>query len=157
MGSYSKAIGAGFIATVILSIIMVLKTVMGVMPQMNAIAMLTQMAHGMAGMPASPVVGWVLHFVIGSILWGVLYALLYAKLPGASALPKALGFSVLAWLLMMVVVMPMAGQGIFGLAIGPMASVATLMLHLIWGVALGMTYRVLTRQSDKGKGRPIHA
>lgn len=143
MGSYSKAIGAGFIATVVLSIIMILKGIMGLMPQMNAIAMLTQMAHGMVGMPASPAVGWVLHFLIGSVLWGVLYALLYAKLPGASALPKALTFSVLAWLLMMLIVMPMAGQGLFGLGIGIMAGVATLVLHLIWGLALGVTYRLL--------------
>ncbi|EMP54732.1 hypothetical protein MSNKSG1_15522 [Marinobacter santoriniensis NKSG1] len=152
MGSYIKAIGAGFIATVILSIIMVLKSMMGVMPQMNAIAMLTQMAHGMAGMPASPAVGWVLHFVIGSLIWGVLFALLYAKLPGASALPKALSFSVLAWLLMMVVVMPIAGQGLFGLGIGVMASVATLVLHLIWGLALGVSYRMLNGQSGTEHG-----
>ncbi|WP_336367732.1 DUF6789 family protein [Marinobacter sp. C2H3] len=157
MGSYLKAIVAGFIATIILSVIMVLKSMMGVLPQMNAIAMLAQMAHGMAGMPASPAVGWVLHFLIGSVLWGVLYALLYAKLPGASALPKALSFSVLAWLLMMVVVMPMAGKGLFGFGIGIMAAVATLILHLIWGLALGVIYRMLTRPSGTEQGRPSRA
>lgn len=143
MGSISKAIIAAFVATVILSVIMVMKSMMGVMPQMNAIAMLTQMAHQMAGMPSSPAIGWVLHFVIGSAIWGVLFALFYEKLPGTSALPKAVSFGVLAWLLMMVVVMPMAGKGLFGLGIGIMATMATLMLHLVWGLVLGAAYGLM--------------
>ncbi len=157
MGSFSKAIGAGFIATIVLSAFMVLKSMMGVMPQMNAIAMLTQMAHGMVGLPASPAVGWVIHFMIGSVLWGVLYAVLYARLPGVSAVPKALSFSVLAWLLMMVIVMPMAGKGLFGLGIGAMASVATLVLHLIWGLALGLTYRLLSSKAGADTRHPGRA
>ena len=42
---------------------------------------------------------------------------------------------------MMVGPMPMAGAGLFGLQIGMMAPLATLMLHLIWGIVLGFTYQ----------------
>lgn len=44
---------------------------------------------------------------------------------------------------MMVAIMPMAGAGMFGMALGMMAPVMTLMLHLIYGAVLGHTYNRL--------------
>jgi hypothetical protein len=38
---------------------------------------------------------------------------------------------------MMIVMMPMAGAGLFGLKIGVMAPAATLVLHWIYGAVLG--------------------
>lgn len=128
---------SAFIATIVLSLIMVLKAKMGVMPQLNAIAMLA----GMMGKPL--IMGWVAHFVIGTLVWGILFALLVDKLPG-STMTSALIFSVLAWLLMMLGVMPMAGAGLFGMNIGIMAPVATLVLHLIWGFVLGFSFKKLS-------------
>jgi len=127
---------SGFVATVVLSILMVAKAKMGVMPELNAIKML-------AGMMGSPLVmGWVAHFVIGTIIWGVLFAVLVNKLPGG-VMGGAIIFSIGAWLLMMIGPMPMAGAGLFGLNIGVMAPVATLILHIIWGIVLGFTYKRL--------------
>jgi hypothetical protein len=51
----------------------------------------------------------------------------------------------LGWLMMMVAVMPMAGAGMFGLNMGVMAPIATLMLHLIFGAVLGFTYQKLSK------------
>ncbi|MFM0808856.1 DUF6789 family protein, partial [Klebsiella pneumoniae] len=65
---------------------------------------------------------------------------LYNLLPGKKAQGKGLAFSVLAWLLMMLIPMPMAGAGLFGMKLGMMAPVMTLMLHLIWGYVFGYTY-----------------
>lgn len=144
MGSMPKSIVAGFGATIVLSLLMILKATMGMLSAMNAIALLSHMGHKLVGLPLSPATGWVLHFLIGSLLWGILYAWSYRMLPGRSAVPKALTFSVVAWLLMMVIVMPMAGQGLFAAHIGIMAAVATLVLHLVWGLALGLIYQVLT-------------
>jgi len=45
-----------------------------------------------------------------------------------------------AWLVMMVMLMPMAGAGAFGLQLGLMAPVATLILHWIYGAVLGAVY-----------------
>lgn len=39
--------------------------------------------------------------------------------------------------------MPMAGAGFFGLALGMMAPIMTLILHLIWDAVLGFVFRVL--------------
>jgi len=129
---------SGFVATVVLSILMIAKAKMGVMPDLNAIKMLA----GMMGAPL--IMGWVAHFVIGTVIWGVLFAALADKLPGG-VMSSAIIFSIGAWLMMMIGPMPMAGAGLFGLHIGMMAPIATLMLHIIWGVVLGITYGRLAR------------
>ncbi len=138
MNVYARSIIAGFAATVVLSALMLLKGSMGLMPQLNVIAMLAHMA-GFGG----PVLGWIAHFLIGTVLWGVLFALLYARLPGSEPVAKGMIFAVGAWLLMMIIVMPMAGAGFFGLKLGIMAPVMTLILHLIWGAVLGYVYKSL--------------
>jgi len=148
MNKIAKSMIAGFVATVVLSVLMVIKMMMGVMPDLNAIKMMTTMAHGMLGMPAVPLVGWVMHFMIGTVLWGVLFALIGKSLPGGGYVSKGLSFGVLAWVLMMVMVMPLAGAGFFGLSLGMMAPVMTLMLHLVYGAVLGGLYKLLSSASD---------
>jgi hypothetical protein len=136
---------AGFIATIVLSMLMIVKSMMGIMPELNPVHMLSGMAHQRMGMPDTPIVGWVLHFMIGTVLWGALFALLYKSLPGKRPLVKGLVFSVLAWLLMMVIPMPMSGAGLFGMNLGIMAPVMTLMLHLVWGAVFGASYGALDK------------
>lgn len=138
-----KGIAAGFAATVVLSVLMVFKGMMGLMPKLDVVTMLTFMAHGVMGTPQSLAVGWLLHFMIGSLAWGIAFALLYAAIPGKSPLVKGLVFGTAAWLLMMVLVMPMAGAGFFGLGLGVAAPIATLMLHWVFGAVLGSTYAKL--------------
>ncbi len=138
--NFGKGIGAGFIATIVLSAFMMVKQAMGVMPQLNPIEMNSQMAGA-----GTPVVGWIGHFVIGSVLWGAIYAFVDLQLPGPHWLRGAV-FATGAWLIMMVVMMPMAGAGLFGVQLGLMAPVATLMLHWIYGAVLGAVYGAWTRQ-----------
>lgn len=144
-----KGVIAGFAATVALSILMVLKEKMGLMPDMNAIKMLTGMAHHFMGTPIIPVVGWLLHFMIGTIAWGILFALFVNQVPGSLPTLKGIIFSTAAWLLMMVIVMPMAGAGFFGLHLGLGAPIATLILHWIFGAVLGSIYGKLTVSHPK--------
>ncbi len=126
---------AGFIATVALSVLMILKSLMGLMPELDVIAMLAGMLGG------SVVIAWIAHFVIGTVVWGGLFAATYANIPGDSAVSKGIVFGVAAWLLMMILVMPMAGAGFFGLSLGIMAPILTLVLHIIFGLVLGMAYK----------------
>lgn len=42
--------------------------------------------------------------------------------------------------MIMIMLMPMAGAGLFGIALGVMAPMMTLVLHLIFGAVLGWTY-----------------
>ena len=125
---------AGFIATVVLSVLMVIKGMMGVMPELDVAAMLA----GMIGAPV--IVGWIVHFLIGTVAWGGGFAVLYDYIPGSSAVQKGIVFGIAAWLGMMILIMPMAGAGLFGLALGMMAPIMTLVLHIIFGAVLGAVF-----------------
>ena len=111
--------------------------VMGVMPELDVIKMLAAM------MGAGVVVGWAAHFMIG-IGYGIVLSWVEKLLPG-NATVKGMILGTLGWLMMMVAVMPMAGAGMFGLNMGVMAPIATLMLHLIFGAVLGFTYQKLSK------------
>ena len=126
---------AGFAATVVLSALMIAKSMMGLMPELDVIAMLAEMTG-----TGSSAVGWIAHFVIGTLLWGGLYAAMADRLPGGPGVQSGVIFATGAWALMMIVVMPMAGAGFFGLALGIMAPVMTLVLHLIFGIVLGSVF-----------------
>ena len=45
-----------------------------------------------------------------------------------------------AWLLMMIAIMSMAGAGLFGMNLGVMAPMMTLMHHPIFGLVLGLVF-----------------
>jgi hypothetical protein len=132
--NWLKGMVAGFVATVVLSALMLMKTMMGVMPELNPIKMISDM------LGAPPAIGWVMHFLIGTVLWGTLFAWLDPNIPGERHLLKGILFAVGAWLVMMIVMMPMAGAGFFGSHLGMMAPVMTLMLHVVFGFVLGAVY-----------------
>ena len=134
MNNITAGLLAGFVATVVLSIMMIGKTMMGIMPELDVAAMLS----GMMGAPLAA--GWVAHFVIGTVVWGAGFAVLYDMIPGGSAVLKGIVFGIVAWLLMMILVMPMAGAGLFGMSFGIMAPIMTLVLHVIFGAVLGGVY-----------------
>lgn len=133
MERLGKGLLAGFAATLVLSALMVMKTLMGLMPQLDVIGMLSEM------LGVTRFGGWVAHFLVGTILYGGTIAVLGRSLPGGSvAAGLLLGAG--GWLMMMIVMMPMAGQGWFGMKLGVMAPLMTLMLHLIFGAVLGWVY-----------------
>lgn len=136
MKQFGKAAMAGFIATVVLSVLMVMKTMMGVMPGLD----LPRMIAGMMGMADRPAVGWIVHFMIGTLGYGAALALLDRHLPGDSRVAHGMLLATAGWLLMMVLLMPMAGAGFFGLNMGWTAPVMTLMLHLVFGAVLGWSF-----------------
>jgi hypothetical protein len=138
MGNIGKGILGGIVGTAVMSALMLMKSAMGLMPELDVI----QMLSGMMGISAG--IAWVIHFMIGAI-WGVLFALSYRVIPGGSSVVKGMLFGVGAWLMMMIMVMPMAGAGFFGMKMGMMAPVMTLMLHIILGAVMGMVYGKETR------------
>ncbi|THF67989.1 MAG: hypothetical protein E8G75_13720 [Sulfitobacter sp. SK025] len=141
MQNISAGLIAGFVATVVLSILMIAKDMMGLMPELDVAAMIGAM------MGASVAIGWVIHFMIGTIAWGGGFAILYSHIPGTGAVAKGIVFGIAAWLGMMVVVMPMAGAGLFGMNMGIMAPVMTLVLHVIFGAVLGAVYNMRVKQA----------
>lgn len=142
MNKYGRGIVSGFAATAVLSAFMVLKMMMGFMPEVNIIAMLDGMVEEQMGVVGLPM-GWIIHFLIGSALFGTAFVVVHDKLPGVIDVKKGIWFALLAWLVMMVAVLPMAGAGFFGLGLGFMVPIMTFMLHVIFGAVLGFTYNKL--------------
>ena len=75
------------------------------------------------------------------VVYGITIAALAHRM---DASPTVIGIiiGVVGWLIMMVMVMlmPMAGVGMFAMSMGVMAPMMTLILHLIFGAVLGWTY-----------------
>ncbi|MEJ2433707.1 MAG: hypothetical protein P8Y53_11305 [Pseudolabrys sp.] len=138
-----RGIIAGLGATFLLSICMLIKSVAAIVPQANAVQALTKVSTLWLGSPLAPWVGWAEHFFIGTLLWGVAFALVEPLLPGRTWM-KGVVFSVGPWILMMVLLMPPAGAGFFGVYLGYGAALATLILHFIYGFTLGAAYGLLT-------------
>lgn len=133
MGNVFKGVVAGIAGTAALSVLMVMKNLMGVMPELDVIGML----GGMMQVP--PAVAWLIHFMIGAV-WGLLFAVLYRRIPGGGPVVKGMVLLTGAWLLMMAMVMPMAGAGLFGMKLGMMAPLMTWVLHLVFGAVMGLVY-----------------
>ena len=136
MRNIPKGLMAGLVATIVLSVLMVIKSMMGLMPELD----LPKMIAGMMRAPDMPIIGWAVHFMIGIVLYGVAIALLDARLPGRSHVGHGVMLGLVGWLIMMIIMMPMAGAGLFGMKLGIMAPMMTLVLHLIFGATLGWIY-----------------
>lgn len=144
MNTHIAGVVAGLIATAVLSALMLLKGMMGVMPDLDVIAMLS----GMMG--AGAAMGWIGHFMIGAV-YGLIFAQVFAVTDTGAAIVRGVGLGVAGWLVMMIVLMPMAGGGLFGLSMpsGMMVPVATLMLYVIFGGVLGAAYAALRSRAPQ--------
>lgn len=131
-----KGMAAGLVATLVLSALMVLQSMMGIAPQMNLPGMLA----GLTGAADNLLVGWIVHFLIGVVVYGVAIAWAARSGRGNSFIAQGVLIAVVGWVIMMAVLMPMAGAGLFGLGMGIGLPVMTLVLHLIYGAVLGWMY-----------------
>lgn len=147
ISNITKGVIAGFIATLVLTALMMMKKMMGVMPELDPVHMMAVMAAQKVGMETNMMIGWVMHFMIGAVAWGSAFAVLNNILPTQNQMIKGIILGIGAWLIMMVGPMVMAGNGLFGLALGPMAPVMTFMLHIVFGVVLGLVYQKLTHST----------
>lgn len=140
MQNLSRAMMAALAATIVLSVLMLMKGALGIMPQLN----LPQMIADSMGSPGAPLIGWTVHMMIGVVVYGTAMAALAAGFPGEGYVGRGLLLGLVGWLLMMVLLMPMMGAGLFGMQLGILAPVMTLMLHLVFGGVLGWFYGRLT-------------
>lgn len=124
---------AGLAATMLLSMMMLMKKAMGVMPQLDMIGMISDVTR------TSRALSWVLHFFVGIFFYGVLMSLLAGMLPFASWI-TGLVVGLIGWILASLTFMPAAGKGVFGLKIGPSALVMSMIIHLMFGAILGLLY-----------------
>lgn len=136
MQSIKAGLLGGFIGTIAMCGMMIAKTASGRFPELHIIRTLSDVLgtshYGVAIL---------VMFFIGTVVWGGLFALASDRMPGRSCLLKGLIFGVLAWLAMMVILMPLAGAGFFAIGRGTWTvPVVSLVYHLVFGAVLGMVY-----------------
>ena len=143
--NWTRTIVGGLAATALMTVLMLMAPTMG-LPPMNIGAMLGSVMGG------SLFLGWMAHFVIGSVL-AVIYAAVFAtRLPGPGFARGAL-FGLAPWIVAQLVVMPMMGAGPFGGSFG--SAFGSLMAHLVYGAVLGGIYG--TAEEAHALHRPAQA
>ena len=131
--------GWGLVATLAMSILMVIGFATGISPMPKPIpaAIVGKVVAGVLGegipQRAIMAVAVASHFAYGGF-WGAVLAALTRPV----TLWKGLSLGAFLWLLMGMVALPFLGWGLFGLAITPQIAVATLVLHLVYGATLGL-------------------
>jgi hypothetical protein len=135
--SLARGLAAGLAATFVLSLLIVLKQALGIMPGLNLVTIL---AHALGY--SSPAAGWLAHYIVGVLIWGPLYAWWDAKVPFPHLI-NGLMFASVIWWGVMLIIMPLAGEGLFGIHLGLAAPTVTLMLHWAYGAVLGLVYGAL--------------
>ena len=132
-----KALGAGFVATLAMTLLLYVPPLMG-LPRMDMAALLGSLLVQQTGSG-----GWwaglIWHFINGTFIFSLLYAYgLYSVLPG-KPWAKGLEWGLTLWVLSEIIVMPLVGMGFFSTR-APETGIAIywlLMGHLLYGIVLG--------------------
>lgn len=126
----SRAIAAGLVGTVVMTLVGLYMAPMMGIPAMNPAQMLAGAMGGIA------LLGWVAHFMIGSIL-AVGYALVARAIPGPAVARGAI-YSLAPYLMAQIMVMPMMGMSVFSGSAS--IAVGSLIGHLVYGGIVGGIY-----------------
>lgn len=142
--SITNGMIAGLAASIISSIYLVGVAALSLVPLNFNIVTIYGNLFGIA---ANVIAAWVVYYAIGIFAWGIIYALMEPKMQG-SVWSKGTLFGLFIFLIVMVVIMPLSGSGIFATKYGFYAILFTLILDLIFGVSLAAIYDKLTRKDS---------
>lgn len=140
--SFSKAIFAGVVGTVAMTIFMKTGNLMGL--EMNVPKMLAPMFGG------NLIVGWVMHFMIGIILAFGYEFFFITRINIENRVIRGAVYGIIPWMMAQVIVMPMMMMmnglsyfdGIFSGSI--IMATASLMAHLVFGLVVGYISKIKT-------------
>ena len=144
MPSSWKGVIAGFVATLILSGLIVFFNATDILKELDIVEHIDKLGS------IQRASAWVDHFIVGALLWGPIFAAFQAttneKYPRWL---KGLMFGTITWFLMMVIFMPVIGGGwvnLFGLQLGIIGPIGMLGMNLIYGLAIGVVFDLLDKQ-----------
>lgn len=132
---------AGFIASAISLLFLALTTWMALVPEFNYVLI----QGSIFGFTKTIFSGWVIYFLIGIIFWGSLYAGIESYLLSPKPITRGIIFGLIVWLIVMVILMPIAGAGIFVKQYDYLASIVILMTDLVFGVSIAYFYERLRK------------
>lgn len=132
--NFGKAVAAGLIGTLVMTIVMLMAPLMG-MPPMP----IGKMLAGFMGIPE--VFGWIAHFMIGTVL-ALIYVYFFVTRLKGNGFVRGAVYGLLPWFAAQVMVNPMMGAGVFALNTpAPFLMVmGSLIGHLVYGAVLGGVY-----------------
>jgi hypothetical protein len=139
-GWLARAILAGFIASMLMLFAFV-----------TAYGLATALASGwFAGLTANPVIDLArpnlyaavaVHITVG-LAFALVYARFFEPRLSGPGWRRGLMFSLVPWLLSLLVFLPLVGGGLLGMALGagPLPAIGNLILHAVYGLTLGVLY-----------------
>jgi hypothetical protein len=136
MVSLRSGLQGGFAGTFAASAMMLMNNAIGKIPEVH----IARTLSAMLGSPGQALPGWIAFFVLGSVVFGIAFAVLAPRIPIRSNLIKGMLFGFVIWLGLMLVFMPLAGAGVFGMNRSTIVPLATLVLTLVYGSVLAAVY-----------------
>jgi hypothetical protein len=90
-------------------------------------------------------------FLAGGLLWAVLYGLVFEPRLSGPGWQRGVEFAMIPWLFSLVVFLPLVGGGFLGLSLGagPLPVIGNLILHVVYGVALGAIYGAVDSMEER--------
>jgi hypothetical protein len=141
--NFGRAMLAGLIATIIMSIVQTMAPMMG-LPRMDIAAMVGSMLGGRL------VAGWIIHLMMGTILWAAVYAYIVEPRLGGAPWVRGLTYGFLLAVFVLIIGFPLVGAmfssltpkpGFLGMGMaGAMGTMGVIVGHLVYGLVLGAIY-----------------
>src|SRR5208337_351432 len=152
-GLLVDGVSAGFAATLAMSAVMVLNDRLSLIPQVDLIRDLRHANQNLTGLKTPFLLAWFIHLILGSYVFGCVFALVFEYLSGSPVI-RGIYFGLAIWLGLMLTAFPLLGYGLFrfGLAAGATPAAAILVLHLVYGFALGIAFGSVHAMTDPAKG-----
>lgn len=144
MSRVQKGLVAGFAATLAVSLLEIVNLIAG--PWVNGFPRILSV---MLQTPDLPIVGWIAHFVAGTVLLGGLFGAICPRLPTDTPETKGIVFAIGALLVMLMTVAPLAGLGMFGARAGLNSLLWLLVTHAVFGIVLGNVYARLVEREKR--------
>lgn len=138
----ARSLVAGLCGSLAHSVLMYLKSILGLLPQFQRYEYLQRLMSHLMGTAIHPLAPWAISFLNGSVILGFLFGRLYRYLPAQSGLAKGAVFGCFGWLLMNLAFFPIVGEGLFatsiGLGIAP--TLFSMAMLLAYSVTMGWAY-----------------
>jgi hypothetical protein len=140
---------AGLGASTVHLILMELKQRTGILPAFDPYTDLQRMLSSFSSVALTAPWSWLLPYINGAMLLGFLFGQSFSHLPGRTAWARGVAFGLLAWLLLGLGLLPLAGSGIFAykLALGIMPALLMLAMLTVYGVAVSLLYGWLLNET----------
>jgi uncharacterized membrane protein YagU involved in acid resistance len=139
MERIKTAFMAGLVATVVVGSMLLMNNALHRLPRLG----IGRSLASIIGVPDNVFVGWLVFVVLGIFVFSAVFALTAPRIPVKAYLVKGLLFGTACWLLMMIIFMPLAGQGLFAFDRGLIVAASCLVLNLVYGVIVSLIYRWL--------------